>query len=448
MQITTTDFEQMSVGRLFRLYFIPTLMGMLSIAAMTAIDGAFAGYVSGSDGIAAINIVVPIQMVMTGFGLMLGVGSSVSASIALANGHVNKARVMVSGSIVFASIATIIIVSAIEFIPNVVGRLLGASENLMPPVYDYMVWLMPGMLFQVWGAIGLFAVRLDGAPKVAMICNVIPALTNIFLDWLLMIPFDMGVKGAAIASTSSMAIGGTIAISYLFFRAKTLRFTLNQRVKETLRNVFYDMKIGVSALMGEATMGVLMFIGNIVFMQYLGDNGVAAFGIACYYMPFVFMVGNAIAQSVQPIISYNYARHSSSRVHSAEKAAAITGIASGIIISLAFLFIPELLVGIFIDASSQTYKIAVGGFPWFSFGFIFFILNLVFIGYFQSVERIQASVFFALLRGVVVLIPAFYIAPLLWGVPGIWLALGLSELITLSTIVLYYIRRKKWHNYL
>ena len=266
---------------------------------------------------------------------------------------------MVSGSIVFASIATIIIVSAIEFIPNVVGRLLGASENLMPPVYDYMVWLMPGMLFQVWGAIGLFAVRLDGAPKVAMICNVIPALTNIFLDWLLMIPFDMGVKGAAIASTSSMAIGGTIAISYLFFRAKTLRFTLNQRVKETLRNVFYDMKIGVSALMGEATMGVLMFIGNIVFMQYLGDNGVAAFGIACYYMPFVFMVGNAIAQSVQPIISYNYARHSSSRVHSAEKAAAITGIASGIIISLAFLFIPELLVGIFIDASSQTYKIAV-----------------------------------------------------------------------------------------
>lgn len=359
MQITTTDLEQMSVGRLFRLYFIPTLMGMLSIAAMTAIDGAFAGYVSGSDGIAAINIVVPIQMVMTGFGLMLGVGSSVSASIALANGHVNKARVMVSGSIVFASIATIIIVSAIEFIPNVVGRLLGASENLMPPVYDYMVWFMPGMLFQVWGAIGLFAVRLDGAPKVAMICNVIPALTNIFLDWLLMIPFDMGVKGAAIASTSSMAIGGTIAISYLFFRAKTLRFTLNQRVKETLRNVFYDMKIGVSALMGEATMGVLMFIGNIVFMQYLGDNGVAAFGIACYYMPFVFMVGNAIAQSVQPIISYNYARHSSSRVHSAEKAAAITGIASGIIISLAFLFIPELLVGIFIDASSQTYKIAV-----------------------------------------------------------------------------------------
>jgi len=64
--------------------------------------------------------------------------------------------------------------------------------------------------------------------------------------------------------------------------------------------------IGVSALLAEATMAVLMFMGNHVFMRYLGDNGVGAFGISCYYMPFVFMVGNAIAQSAQPIISYNY----------------------------------------------------------------------------------------------------------------------------------------------
>ena len=76
-------------------------------------------------------------------------------------------------------------------------------------------------------------------------------------------------------------------------------------------------KIGSSALLGELTIAILLFIGNQVFMRHLGDDGVGAFGVSCYYLPFVFMIGNAIAQSAQPIISYNFGTGSTERVRSA-----------------------------------------------------------------------------------------------------------------------------------
>lgn len=118
------------------------------------------------------------------------------------------------------------------------------------------------------------------------------------------------VMGAAFATSISIMAGGLVAMVYLLFYARHLRLQpLKWSVKSlrlSVRNIGYQCRIGPSALLGEATLAVLMFVGNQVFMSYLGDDGVGAFGIACYYIPFVFMVGNAIAQSAQPIISYNF----------------------------------------------------------------------------------------------------------------------------------------------
>lgn len=152
-------------------------------------------------------------------------------------------------------------------------------------------------------------VRLDGSPGYAMGCNVIPGIMNILLDYLFIFPLDMGLKGAALATCISCFVGGMMVLGYLGVLAATLRLIrIKLSVKSlrlTLRNIGYQCKIGISALLGEATMGVLMLMGNLMFMRYMGEDGVGAFSIACYYCPFVFMIGNAIAQSAQPIISYN-----------------------------------------------------------------------------------------------------------------------------------------------
>lgn len=247
--------------------------------------------------------------------------------------------------------------------------------------------------------------------------------------------------GAAFATSISIVIGGIIAMAYLLFYASHLRLYplkwSGKSLRLSLRNIGYQCRIGSSALLGEATLAVLMFVGNQIFMLYLGDDGVGAFGIACYYIPFVFMVGNAIAQSAQPIISYNFGLGSKQRVAAAERIALLTAIACGIITTLAFTIFPNLLVGLFISLENEAARIAINGFPYFAAGFVFFIVNITAVGYFQSIERIKPATTFALLRGLVFLVPSFLLLPELWATTGIWSALALSEISTTVAIILF-----------
>ena len=228
-------------------------------------------------------------------------------------------------------------------------------------------------------------------------------------------------------------------MSYLVFFAENLRPTAIGLTSEWLRsavgNLRHQCKIGSSTLLGELTLAVLIFIGNIVFMKYLGDAGVGAFGIACYYMPFFFMVGNAIAQSAQPIISYNYGAGRWAEIREARRLLFATSIFIGAIVAVLFVAIPDSLVALFVDVDSEAGRIAVGGFPYFASGIIFFILNVATIGYYQSVEQIKKATMFVFLRGFILLIPAFLLLPQLLGERGIWLSMPAAELGTTMLIV-------------
>ena len=258
----------------------------------------------------------------------------------------------------------------------------------------------------------------------------------------------MGVKGAALASSISTVIGGVMAIYYLLRSAQTLKLCrLKMSLTSlwlTLRNVGYQCKIGFSALLGEMTMALLLFAGNLVFMRYLGDAGVGAYGVACYYTPFVFMFGNAIAQSAQPIVSYNFGQGRWDRVRKTISISLRTAVLSSLLSIVAFVFFPQYLVHLFIAPHDPAAAIAIAGFPYFATGFLFFILNLVAIGFFQSIEKVLPAILFALLRGVVFLFPAFLLLPELIGEKGMWLALPLSEIATFAVVIAYVaINRKK-----
>ncbi|WP_300108312.1 MATE family efflux transporter [uncultured Alistipes sp.] len=447
MKRDAIDLSTLNVFTLFRKYFIPTLLGMLSISAVTAIDGIFVGHGVGSDGIAAINILVPLWMLFTGVGLMVGAGCSVVTSIQLSRGKEKVARLNVTQALVFVTIVALIPSILIMICPEGTARLLGSSEHLLPLVVEYLLWIVPSWVFQMWVSVSLFIIRLDGAPKLAMSCSVVTAIINAVLDWLFIFPFGWGLMGAAFATSISIVTGSLIAIVYLLFYARRLRLQwIKWSLKSlqlSLRNVNYQCRIGSSALLGEATLAVLMFVGNQVFMKYLGDDGVGAFGIACYYAPFVFMVGNAIAQSAQPIISYNFGLGYRERVSATVRIAMMTAVVCGLIVTLAFTIYPAELVGLFVDLEGEAARIAVAGFPYFSMGFVFFVVNIAAIGYFQSIEQVKPATCFALLRGCVFLVPSFLLLPLLLGVKGIWLALFLSEMATTITIVVYNMRRMR-----
>lgn len=441
------DLGTLKVTTLFRKLFIPTLLGMLCISAVTVADGIFVGHGVGSDGIAAVNICIPLLMLFTGLGLMAGVGGSVVAAVHLSQGRTKAARLNVTQALLFVTVATLIPSLAILAFPRQTALLLGSSERLLPQVTDYLVWFVPALTFQMWTAVSLFVIRLDGAPKLAMWCSILSAAANVVLDWLFIFPLGWGVMGAAFASSISVTLGGTIAVGYLLFFARTLRLhpikPSRTSLRLSLRNIGYQCRIGAPALLGEATLATLMLLGNLVFMHYLGDDGVGAFGIACYYIPFVFMVGNAIAQSAQPIISYNFGAGNMGRVVSAGRIALSTAVGCGVLVTTAFLLCPEVLVGFFLDPDEAAARIAIGGFPLFAAGFVCFIANLTVIGYYQSLKRMRPATVFALLRGFVLLVPSFLLLPKAFGVPGIWLAMPLSETLTTAAIVVFYVLGRK-----
>ena len=447
MERDAIDFEKERVPVLFRKLLIPTLLGTISISAVTAIDGIFVGHGVGADGVAAVNIVVPIYQIISGLGLMMGTGCSVVASIHLSRQNTKVAQLNISQAIILTSLLTFLLCISVLAFPTQTAGLLGASDTLMAQVVDYLQWIMPCFVFDMWSMIGLFIIRLDGSPRYAMWCNIIPAVLNAVLDWLFIFPLGMGVKGAAIATSLSIIVGGIMALVYLLFFANSLQLIPLKISKKSMmlacRNIGYQCKIGSSSLFGELTLAVLIFLGNLTFMKYLGDAGVGAFGIACYYAPFFFMVGNAVAQSAQPIISYNYGISRWKEIKEARKLLIVTSISIGIFVALLFIFIPDKLVALFVNTTSKAGQIAIEGFPYFATGIVFFILNVTIVGYYQSVEQIRRATIFVFLRGFALLLPSFILLPKLLGSKGIWLAMPLAEVTTTLLIGILFLRAFK-----
>lgn len=443
----TINLAKDEVSTLFKKLFFPTLLGMLGVSAVTTIDGIFVGHGVGGDGIAAVNIAIPLLMILTGVALMLGIGSSVIASVNLSHGRKILARVNVTQAMLVGTIAGAVPMVAILIFPEKTAYLLGSSESLLPLVTEYLVWSCPTFMFQAWVTIAMLAIRLDGAPKFAMWCSLASSLINAVLDYLFIFPFGWGIMGAAFASSISCGIGAVMALGYIMFYARTMRLhPLRFGARKALlfaRSIASQCKIGSAALLSEATMAILMLVGNLVFMHFLGDKGVGAFGISCYYLPFVFMIGNSIAQSAQPIISYNFGLGQSRRVRDALKVAITTAVACGAVSTAAFMLFPRQLVGLFLNTSDEVARIAIDGFPVYGLGFIFFILNITIIGYFQSVEKALPATVFALLRGVVFLLPCFVLLPVAAGTVGIWLAMPVSEILTSSAIAINFLIRSR-----
>ena len=432
------DFKNTNVSTLYRKLLIPTLLGTLSMSAMTTIDGIFVGHGVGSDGVAAVNIVGPVYQVFSGIGLMLGAGCSVVVSIHMARQKIKAARMNLTQALLFSTLLTAVVCVLAMLFPDRSARLLGSSDTLLPLASDYLFWIMPSYVFQMWSFIGLFIIRLDGAPKVAMWCNVVSALMNIVLDWVMIFPLGWGVKGAAVATSISIMTGGIIALAYLLFYARTLSPVMPKlsmkSLRLSLRNIGYHCRIGSPSLLGEMTLAVLIFMGNLMFMRHLGDDGVAAFGIACYYTPFFFNIGNAVAQSAQPIISYNYGISRWDYVAKARRLLIATSMLCGIAVTALFIFVPHLLVGLFLNPDSTAARIAQDGFPYYAVGIPFFILNVAIVGYCQSIERMKAAMTFVFLRGIGLLIPVFILLPLLLGTEGIWLSMPFAEILTSAAI--------------
>ena len=437
-------FSSMEISTLFRKLLIPTVLGMVFSAIFVITDGIFVGKGIGSDALAAVNITAPLFMITAGIGLMFGVGSSVVASIHLSQGKRRVASINITQALVFSTLLILIMSALCFYYIEPLAKLLGSSDRLLPLAVEYMAWYLPFLVFYEILNIGMFCIRLDGSPTYAMMCNAIAAILNIILDYIFIFEFGWGIMGAAFATSLGTVVGGLMTLIYLLKFSRSLHLCrIKLSIKSmmlTLRNVGYMIKLGSSAFISEASIACMMFLGNYVFIHYLGEDGVAAFSIACYFFPIIFMVYNAIAQSAQPIISYNFGAGQPDRVRKALHLAIRTALICGISFFIITVLCRQNIVSLFIDRSYAAFDIAVNGIPYFGIGFIFFAFNMIGIGYYQSVERGQRAMIITLLRGVVFMLIGFLVLPKILGVPGIWLAVPFAELLTMLYIIGIYFK--------
>ena len=434
------DFGKSRIGPLFNRIFYPTLLSMVFASLFTVADGIFVGQGVGSNALAAINIVSPLFLITTGIALMFGVGVSVVASIHLSQDNHKAANINITQAFNVATLLMGIIVVAVYIFRVPFLQLLGSSDALLPLCQDYLLTILPGCVFIVIQMIGTFIIRLDGSPKFAASLEIFPGLLNIILDWLFVFPMQMGVAGSGIASSISCAVAAGLVAVYMFFRAQNVRLC---RLKLSLtslyltaRNVGYMVRSGFSSMLGELAMSMMLLTGNYIFIRELGEDGVAAFSVACYLYPIVFMVNNSVAQSAQPIISFNYGAGNRYRVKSALKVSLRTATICGVLITAFLTLGTKPLVGLFLQADTKAYEIAIGGLPLFAYSAIFFALNVAIIGYYQATEQNGRATLCMLLRGLIFLVPAFLLMPQLMFPQGMWLAIPVSECMTLGVILL------------
>ena len=437
-------FSSMEISTLFRKLLIPTVLGMVFSAIFVITDGIFVGKGIGSDALAAVNITAPLFMITAGIGLMFGVGSSVVASIHLSQGKRRVASINITQALVFSTLLILIMSALCFYYIEPLAKLLGSSDRLLPLAVEYMAWYLPFLVFYEILNIGMFCIRLDGSPTYAMMCNAIAAILNIILDYIFIFEFGWGIMGAAFATSLGTVVGGLMTLIYLLKFSRSLHLCrIKLSIKSmmlTLRNVGYMIKLGSSAFISEASIACMMFLGNYVFIHYLGEDGVAAFSIACYFFPIIFLVYNAIAQSAQPIISYNFGAGQPDRVRKALHLAIRTALICGISFFIITVLCRQNIVSLFIDRSYAAFDIAVNGISYFGIGFIFFAFNMIGIGYYQSVERGQRAMIITLLRGVAFMLIGFLVLPKILGVPGIWLAVPFAELLTMLYIIGIYFK--------
>ena len=442
----TIDFAHANIGKLFASIFFPTLLGMLFSMAFIFTDGIFVGHGIGSHGLAAINLVGPMMMLINGLGMMLGMGASVVAAIHLSHGNVKAARINVTQAFAAGISCSLLMALVCYVFPNTVLTLLGARGPLYPYALEYYLWFMPTCLLNMVTIIGMFAIRLDGSPRYAMMSNILPAIVNGVLDYLFIFPLHMGLVGASLATDIGGLVGTGMVFYYMLFRAKTLKFyrlkTTLTSLRLTLRNLGYMVKVGLSGFVGEIAVAVMMLTGNWMFKRHLGEYGVAAYSVSCYLFPLVYMIYNAVAASSQPIISFNHGAGKMKRVHRTLRFSLLVALGLGLVVFVLMYCFAPMVVSCFLDPQTPAYRLAADGLPYYSMGFLFMAVNICVVGYLQSVERAGLATFFTLMRGMVLLVAAFLILPGLYGVTGLWLSVPAAEVLTTLLIAIFVIKNK------
>ena len=436
--------DHFSYGKLIR-FTLPTIAMMIFTSIYGVVDGVFVSNCVGSDAFAAVNLIMPVIMILGSAGFMIGTGGSAIVSKTLGEKKLEKASEYFS-MLIYLCIVSGVILSAIGiiFIKPIAG-LLGATGDIANNCIIYgrtVFFMMTGLFLQ--NAFQSFLVVAE-KPKLGLAVTLLAGFTNMFLDFLFVYVLRLGVLGAAVATGISQFVGAIIPVIYFasgknnILHLKKCRFNKDIIIKTCIN--------GSSEMVTNMSMSLVNMLYNMQLMKYIGTNGVVAYGIIMY-VGFIFS-GTYIGYSLgsAPVISYHYGAGNKKELKSLFKHSIILLVISSVIMTLLAEVLTKYLAGIFVSYDKQLLELTTTAIRIYSVSYLISELNIFASSFFTALNNGFVSAAISFLRMFLFQIIMILLLPVIIGINGIWIAVTAAESLALVVSVVFVIINRKKYGY-
>ena len=429
--------------RLLR-YTCPSVVMLVFTSIYGVVDGFFVSNYAGKTPFAAVNFIMPLLMILGCVGFMFGTGGGALIAITMGAGRMKKANELFS-QIVFVSAGCGILLAVLGFLfLRPAASLMGADGQLLEDCLTYGHIILPAIPFYIlqYEFQCLFATA--GKPKLGLYVTAAAGVTNILLDALFVAGFRWGLEGAAAATSISQFVGGIIPVFYFGRKNDSpLRLVRCGFDGGALLKVCIN---GSSELMSNISMSLVSMMYNVQLMKYVGENGVAAYGVLMYVgmMFSAFFIGYSVGAA--PVVGYHYGAQNSEELKGLlKKSIVLVGIfavcmfASGQLLSAP-------LSRMFVGYDKELFDMTVHAFTVFSFSFLFSGFAILGSSFFTALGDGLVSALISFLRTLVFQCLSVLIFPLFWQLDGIWFSIVAAEIMAVVVTVLFLFgKRKKYH---
>lgn len=439
MKTKTINLGEGSIAKIFFHYVIPSIIGMLAMTTAGIIDGIFVGRYVGSEGLAAINLVMPLVNLYAGIGIMIGTGGATLANIKRGNNKIVEANNLFTVTIIILVVISVLGTLITLGFTKPLVFLLGANEAISGMMSNYLFILSIFFIFFIMAFTLDMFIRNDGKPVFSVVVLVCGSIINIILDYVFVAKLGWGLKGAALATGISQALPVAILFGYIVLKSGW-KFQKPVFDFKSIKNMFYN---GSSEMVNEISAGITAYIFNLVIMSRIGVYGVAAFTIAQYANMIAVALFFAIAEAIHAGVSFNTGAKKFDRVIKFRKIAMRASIVLSILMWGLFFFFGQDVVSVFAKENSELINLSYNILICINYAFIFMGINIIASMYFTAINCPKQSILIAISRSLIGLILGIAILPSIFGNTGIWLSILFAETLTLLPVVLMLKKREK-----
>ena len=434
-QSTSNSFGSESIGKLLIKQAVPASIGILVMSLNILVDTIFVGHWIGSQAIAAINVVLPVSFFIAALGMAIGIGGSSIVSRALGANEKSKALKTFGNQVTMTIALTLTLVFfGLYYIDNIIP-IFGGKGTIFEPAKTYYQIVLYGVPFLALSMMGNTIIRAEGKPKYAMYAMMIPSITNLGLDILFINVMDLGMIGAAWATTRSYIL--CFIFIFWFFVSKNSEMKISLIHFKLQRSIVSEISnLGSVTLSRQAIVSITYLLMNNILFDFGGVTSVTSYAIVSRMLMFALFPIFGITQGFIPIAGYNYGAQNYDRVKQAIRIAIIYAMVMASLVFVLLISFPELITRMFTTDSLVIEKTPTA-MRWVFAATPIIAVQLIGSAYFQAVGKAIPALLLTLSRQGFFFIPLIFILPLWYGELGVWIAFPVSDV--LSTLLTAYI---------